>query len=94
MDLDEHLTLKAMIDTTYSKANQKVFLLRRICPYMTAGMANQRYKTCILPILDYADFLVDSNKAINIEKLSSIQQRCLRVIDNQHQNVKTVWLMR
>ena len=82
VDLDEHLSLNTMIDTTHNKPNRKVYLLKKIRPYISRWVANQIYKTCILPILDYADFPVDSGNIYNIDKFNSIQKRCLRIIDN------------
>ena len=94
VDLDESLSLNVMIDTTYNKANRKVYLLKRIRPYISAGVAHQTFKTCILPILDYADFLVDNSSAYNIKRLNSIQRRGLKVIDqHQHRNADTDELM-
>ena len=45
------------------------------------GIANEIYKTCILPILDDADFLMDSGNSYDNDKLDSIQRRCLNEID-------------
>ena len=79
-----------MIDTTHNKANRKVYLLKKIRPYVSRWLANQIYKTCILPILDYADFLVDSGNFYNIDKFNSIQKRCLRIIDNGQTHGATI----
>ena len=81
VDLDENLTMNNMIDSTFNKANRKVYLLRKIRPYITREIANRIYKTCILPILDYGDFLVDSGGVSFIGKLDTIQKRCLKIID-------------
>ena len=88
--MDEHLSLNTMIDTTHNKANHRVYLLKKIRPYVSRLVANQFYKTCILPILDYADFLVDSGNVYNIDKFNSIQKRCLRIIDNGQTHGATV----
>ena len=78
VDLDENLTMNNMIDSTFNKANCKVYLLKKIRPYITREIANRIYKTCILPILDYADFLVDSGWVSFIGKLDTIQKRFLK----------------
>ena len=62
--------MNVMIDSSHNKANRKVYLLKRIQPYISVEVANQIYKTCILPILDYADFLIDSGNVYNIGRLS------------------------
>ena len=81
--LDENLTLNNMIDFTFNKANRKVYLFKKIRPYITREIANRIYKTCILPILDNADFLVDSGGVSFIGKLDTIQKRCLKIIDRK-----------
>ena len=80
--MDEHSSLNTIIDTTHNKANRKVYLLKKMRPYISRWVANRIYKTCILPILDYADFLVDSENLYNIDKFNSIQKRRLRIIYN------------
>ena len=70
VDLDEHLSLNTMIDTLHNKANCKVYLLKKIRPYVSRWEANQIYKTCILPILDYADCLVDSGNIYSMDKFN------------------------
>ena len=71
-----------MINTTHNKANRKGYLLKKIRLYVSRWVANQIYKTCILPILDYVDFLVDSGNLYKKDKFNSIQKRCLRIFDN------------
>ena len=57
--------------------NRKVYLLKKIRPYITREIANRIYKTCTLPILVYADFLVDSGGVSFIGKLDTIKKRWL-----------------
>ena len=90
VDLDEHLSLNTTIDTTHNKANRKVYLLKKIRPYISRLIANQIYKTCIFHILDYTDFLVDSGNVYNIDKFNSVQKRCLRINDNGQSHRATI----
>ena len=83
VDLDENLTLNNMIDSTFNKTNCKVYLFKKIRPYITWEIANHIYKTCILPILDYADFLVDSGGVSFIGKLDTFKKRCFKIIDRK-----------
>ena len=79
--------MNVMIDSSHNKANRKIYLLKRIRPYISVEVSNQIYKTCILPILDYADFLIDSGNVYNIGRLNNIQRRSLKVIyEHQHYN--------
>ena len=61
----------------------KVNVHKKLRPYITWEIAKRIYKTCILPILDYADFLVDSGGVRFIGKLDTIQKRCLKIIDRK-----------
>ena len=79
VDLDENLTMNNMIDSTFNKANRKVYLLKKIRPYITREIANHIYKTCILPILDYADFLVDSGGVSFIENWIQFKKDVLKL---------------
>ena len=70
-----------MLDSMYSKANRKLYLLKRIRPFITNTVVNLVYKTHVLPMFDYADLLVESRKTEKIERLDSIQKRAINIID-------------
>ena len=72
-----------MLDNMFNKANRKLYMLKRIRPYITNSIANLVYKTHVLPKLDYADFLVDSGHADKIERLDNLQKRAVKLIDNK-----------
>ena len=83
IDLDNRLTYDKMLDNMFNKANRKLYMLKRIRPYITYSIANLVYKTHVLPKLDYADFLVDSGHADKIERLDNLQKRAVKLIDNK-----------
>ena len=58
VDLDRGLTYDKVLDNMYSKANKKLYLLKRIKPFITNSVGNLVYKTHVLRMFDYADFLV------------------------------------
>ena len=60
VDIDRKLMYSEVVHNTYVKANRKLFTLRRIRPYITQRISALIYKQFVLPILDYADFLVES----------------------------------
>ena len=62
------------------KANRKLFTLRKIRPYITQKIAALLYKQFILPILDYADFLVESAPKREVGLLDRIQERAIKQI--------------
>ena len=81
VDLDQTLSFDKMIDTMYNKANRKLYSLKNIRPYITNSVASLIYKTCVRPVMEYADFLVDSSSKQKTGRLTSIQKRAVKIID-------------
>ena len=81
VDLEQALCFDTMVDTMYNKANRKLYSLKNICPYITNSVASLIYKTCIRPVMEYADFLVDSCNKRKTDKLNRIHKRALNIID-------------
>ena len=81
VDLDQTLSFDTMVDTMYNKAYRKLYYLKNIWPYITNSVANLIYKTCVRPVMEYADFLVDSCNKQKTEKLGRIQKRAKKIID-------------
>ena len=79
--IDSGLTFDAMLDNTYNKANRKLYILKRIRPYITNSITLLIYKTCVLPLMEYADFLVESGAKTKVDKLERIQKRAIRCAD-------------
>ena len=48
--------------------------------FITANIASIIYKQVIVPLLDYADFLIDSGPAYYIRRIENLQDKALRVI--------------
>ena len=80
VDLDRGLTFDKMLDNMFNIANRKLYMLKCIGPYITNIVSNHIYKTHVLPMLDYADFLVDSGRLEKIERLDTLQKRVVKVI--------------
>ena len=80
MDLDSKLSYADTVHNTYVKANRKLFTLRKIRPYVTQGVAALIYKQFVMPMLDYADFLVESAPMKEIKLLDKLQDRAIRLI--------------
>ena len=81
VDIDYTLSFDTMVDSIYMKANRKLYTLKLIRPYITNDIACLIYKTCIRPILEYADFLIDSCQRSKTDKLDRIQKRSVRIVD-------------
>ena len=55
----------------------------KYCPLL------ERSYDCLQPILEYADFLIDSCTQLKIDKLDHIQKRSVRIIDGyKHRGMK------
>ena len=80
VDIDRKLSYEEAVHSTYVKANRKLFTLRRIRPYITQRVAALIYKQFVLPILDYANFLVDSAPVKEIKLLDKLQERAIKQI--------------
>ena len=77
-----------MEDSLYNKANRKLYSLKNIRPYITSSIASLIYKTCIRPVMEYADFLIDGCTKGTTDKLDRIQKRAVKIIDQaRHQDI-------
>ena len=80
IDLDSTLSYHKMLDCMYNKANRKLYMLKCIRPLITNSMAALVYKTHVLPMLDYGDFMVDSGK---LSKIDRLHKWAVKLIDSK-----------
>ena len=64
--------------------NFKVTHFKRIRRFITRKAAELIYKCTILPVLVYADFIVDQGITYINKELQKIQNLCLLIFNNQH----------
>ena len=89
VDIDYYLSFDSMVDNIYKKRQPETVHVELIRPYITNGIVCLIYKTCLRPILEYADFLIDSCTQLRIEKLDGIQKRSVKIIDGyKHRGMK------
>ena len=81
VDMDNTLSSDCMVDNAYNKANRKLYTLKHIRPYITNNVASLIYKACIRPLMEYADFFIDSCNKVKTGKLDRIQKRAVKIID-------------
>ena len=81
LDLEQSLRFDSMLDKTYNKANHKLYSLKNNHPYVTSSIGSLIYKTCIRPLMDFADFLVDSYNKVSTDKRERIRKRAVKIID-------------
>ena len=80
--VDDHLSFNDFIDQKYNKVNMRLFQLKRLRPYITHDIACRIYKQTILPLLDYADFMIESTSPTTYNNLLKLQEKATRYIDN------------
>ena len=82
--LDTNLNFKSQRDNLYRRVNLKQSFFKRIRRYIDISTAATIYKSTILPIIEYADFVYDHNIKYVSNKLQTLQNQALSVVHNQH----------
>ena len=80
--VDDRLSFTDFVDHKYAKANMRLYQLKRLRPYINNDIACRIYKQTILPLIDYADFMIESTCPTNFNKLVKLQERAVQYIDN------------
>ena len=74
-----------------NKINLRLHQLGKMRKYITSNIANIVYKQTIVPLFDYADFLIESGQNIYIDRLHNQHSKALRIIDcKQHEQYQVV----
>ena len=68
----------------YSNINVRILQLMRMRQYITTDAALTIYKQMIIPLFDYADFMVESASKVKIAKLEKLQENALKCIENMY----------
>ena len=79
-NLDYHLHRQKLIGNVHSKINY----LTTIRSFLTTSAALTIYKSTILPLINYCDFVYDQNISYTNQQIQKLQNRALRVVFNQH----------
>ena len=80
--IDSRLEFDMFLKEKYNKVNLCVYQLGQMRKYITARIASIVYKQTVLPLYDYADFLVESGPNHRINRLDSLHEKALYIIDN------------
>ena len=83
---------KHLIDK-YNKVNVRILQLMRMRQYITTNTALTIYKQMIIPLFDYADFMVESASKGRISKLEKLQEKALKCVENECQKKVDVGLL-
>ena len=64
--------------------------LQKMRPFLTNDICCHVYKQTILPVMDYADYIVDSAPKNRVSRLQNLQTKAIKLIDNQKHNKLSV----
>ena len=79
--IDNALTFNEFLKGKCDKINLRLYQLIKMRKYITSDIACTIYKQVILPLMDYADFLIGSGPAYYIKQLGNLHEKALRLID-------------
>ena len=91
--VDDKLLFDEFVDSKYNKVNVRILQLMRMRQFITTDTALTIYKQMIIPLFDYADFMVESASKIKITKLERLQEKALKCIENACQKKVDVDLL-
>ena len=80
--VDNKLSFDEFVNAKFNKVNFRIIQLIRLRKDITEEIAVTIHKQMIIPLLDYADFLVESASKTKIEKLEKLQEKALICISN------------
>ena len=80
--LDNSMSLIPLLKNIKKRVSNKIFHLRKLRKYMTFDASVLVYKQTILPIIDYAGFLLLSLSKGDLDELQVLQNDILRVCNN------------
>ena len=79
--IDTKLKFDGFLKAKCNKINIRLYQLGKLRKYITNNIANLIYKQTIIPLFDYADFLIESGRNVLIERLDTLHSKALRIID-------------
>ena len=79
--IDNNLTFNDFLKEKCDKINIRLYQLIKMRKHITSNIACMIYKQVIVPLLDNADFIIDSGPAYLIQRLENLHEKALRLID-------------
>ena len=79
--LDDTLIFEKFLKDKCKKINIRIYQLGKMRKYIDNWMANIIYKQTIIPLFDYADFLIDSGPVYYRDRLSTLHEKAVSIID-------------
>ena len=86
--IDNRLNFGKFLKENCNKINLRLRQLGKMRKYITCSIANTIYKQTIIPLFDYADFLIGSGQNMYINRLDTLHSKGLLIIDcKKHSNM-------
>ena len=86
--IDDKLTFEDFLKIKCNKTNVRVYQLGKIRKFLKPHISALIYKQTILPVIEYADLMVESGPTAKVTRLQTLQDRAIRIIDNgKHPNL-------
>ena len=79
--IDNTLSFGEFLKSKCNKINQRLYQLSKMRKFITSDIACTLYKQAILPLFDYADFLIDSGPNYYVKKIDALHEKALQLID-------------
>ena len=67
----------------YGKVHSRVYTLGKMRKYINSDIASRIHKQMIVPLFDYADFMIKSGPMNEISRLGRLHDRAVKTIDNK-----------
>ena len=80
LNIDERLTWKDHVSTIVNKTSSRLGLLRQLRPRVPPLAIQTLFRTCVLPVLEYASPAWSGLGTINAERLERLQRTAARLI--------------
>ena len=85
--IDNEMIFDQFLKQKCGKINQRLYQLAKMRKFITSSIANKLYKQVILPLFDYADFLIESGTTYYINRLHNLHEKAVWLIDcNKHKD--------
>ena len=77
--IDSDLSLKSQCKKVRSMSYSRYYQLCNIKINIDEALTLQIFKTMIMPVFDYCDFIIDSGPVTAVRRLQIVQNKCLRL---------------
>ena len=81
--IDNNLKFEFFLKNKCKRINQCIYQLGKMRKYVNNNIACTIYKQTIVPLFDYADFLVDSGPKYYVDRLDTLHEKAICIIDSK-----------